>query len=100
MDNVQCAELYRMITPRLTNCEECKDIQFLIRDIDKILAEMANVKYNVITLMLQDCVDNRYIKDLLHYKRILQYKYVNHRYACDTTIASIVQRVENLKHKR
>jgi len=88
-----------MITPRLTDCRQCEDMQSLMQDIDNILAKMANVKYNVISFMLQDCVNNRYIKDLLHYKRILQYKYVNYRYACNVTIADIVQRVEYLKHK-
>ncbi len=89
-----------MINVRLTNCTECANIPAMIDDIDCKLAKMAGSLYNNITLMLDECVPEDAISDLLHYKRILQYKSVNYRYACDFTIGMIASRVKLLKFKK
>lgn len=89
-----------MLTPRLTGCTECASIQSLIDDIDCRLAKLAQVMYGNITLMLNNPVSAETMGDLLHYKRILQYKYVNPSYASSYTIKMIASKVKLLKFKK
>lgn len=88
-----------MITPRLTNCTECTTIKYLIDEIDCKLAKLAGNAFNNITLMLNKPIPADSIVDLLHYKRILQYKYVNSSYVNDYTIDRIASRVKILKYE-
>lgn len=89
-----------MLTPRLTNCTQCADITSLIADIDCRMVDMANRMYNNVTLMLNQPVSQEVMGDLMHYRRILQYKYVNSDYACRYTINSIASKVKLLKFKK
>lgn len=88
-----------MLTPRLTDCTECADILSLIDEIDCKLAKLAGNMYHNITLMLNKSIPAGAIIDLLHYRRILQYKYVNSTYASDYTINMVASRVKLLKYK-
>lgn len=89
-----------MLTPRLTNCTQCADITGLIADIDCKMVDMANRMYNNVTLMMNIPVSQDVMADLMHYRRILQYKYVNSDYACRFTINSIASKVKLLKFKK
>lgn len=88
-----------MLTPRLRECKECADINLLIDEIDCKLAKLAGKAYNNITLMLDRSIPADVIIDLLHYKRILQYKYVNSDYLSDYTINMVASKVKLLKYK-
>jgi hypothetical protein len=89
-----------MFTPRLTECTECANILSLIDDIDCRIAKIAGNIYNNITLMLNKTVSAEVMIDLLTYKRILQYKYVNSLYASRFSISQIANRVNLLKFKQ
>ncbi len=89
-----------MLTPRLTNCcGECSDIQALIDDIDCKLAMLAGDLYNNTVFMLNRPVQATTMINLLHYRRILQYKYVNSDYASAYTISMIAGKIKLLKYK-
>ncbi len=88
-----------MLTPRLRECTEYADINSLIEEIDCKLAKLAGNMYNNITLLLNKSIPAEAIIDLLHYKRILQYKYVNTTYASSYTVNMIASRVKLLKYK-
>lgn len=88
-----------MLTPRLTECKECANINLLIDEIDCKLAKVAGKAYNNITLMLNRGIPADVIIDLLHYKRILQYKYVNKNYLSNYTVNMVASKVKLLKYK-
>lgn len=88
-----------MLTPRLTTCKNCTDITELISEIDCKLAHMSLILYNNITLMLNQTISHETISDLLHYKRILTYKYCNPEYAGHYTVNMIASKVKILKFK-
>jgi hypothetical protein len=88
-----------MITPRLAGCKECASITSLIEEIDCKMAKMSGGLYNNLTLMLDKPINISAIIDLLTYKRILQYKYVNYKYACGYSVNKIASRVKLLKYK-
>lgn len=88
-----------MLIPRLTECKECANIPSLIEEIDCKLAKLAGNMYHNITLMLNQPVPASTIIDLLHYKRILQYKYINSTYASGYTINMVASKVKLLKYK-
>jgi len=85
-----------MLSPRLTNCPECANIPSLLRKIDCKLAELGNNLYNNISYMLNKPVPADDILQLIGYRRILQYKYINPNYACRYTINMIASRVIRL----
>ena len=66
-----------MLTPRLTNCQDCHKIPDLPKQIDCKLAELANDAYNDVVFMLGNCIPAYEINQLLAYKRILTFKYCN-----------------------
>jgi hypothetical protein len=88
-----------MLTPRLINSSECGTITTLIEDIDCKLAKESSNLYNNLVFMLNYPVPAKTILSLLHYKRILQYKYVNSDYACAYSVEQIASRVKLLKYK-
>lgn len=85
-----------MLSPRLTNCPECANIPSLLRKIDCKLAELGNNLYNNISYMLNKPVPADDILQLIGYRRILQYKYINPNYAGRYTINMIASRVIGL----
>ena len=89
-----------MLTPRLTNCEDCDDILSLIGEIDCRVATLADSMYNNVTLMLNYPINTSSLFALLNYKRILQCRYVNPNYACDYSLYDIASRVKVLKYKK
>jgi hypothetical protein len=84
-----------MLSPRLTNCPECADIPSLLRKIDCKLAELGNNLYNNISYMLNKPIPADDILQLIGYRRILQYKYVNpnyvHRYSVNMIASKVIR---------
>jgi hypothetical protein len=85
-----------MLHPRLTNCPECANIPSLLKKIDCKLAELGNNLYNNITYMLNKPIPINDINQLIGYRRILQYKYVNPYYAHKYSINMIAGKVTRL----
>ena len=85
-----------MLSPRLTNCPECANIPSLLRKIDCKLAELGNNLYNNISYMLNKSIPANDILQLIGYKRILQYKYINPNYAHRYSVNMIASRVIRL----
>jgi len=88
-----------MLSPRLTNCTQCADIPSLIEEIDCKITEMAVNLYNNTVFMLNRSFNNETISDLLHYRRILTYKYCNPNYGGSYTVNMIASKVKLLKFK-
>lgn len=88
-----------MLSPRLTNCPQCADIQSLIAEIDCRLAELANDLYNNLVYMLNQPFPAQSMMDLLNYKRILTYKLNNPDYACEFSVNMIASKVKILKFR-
>jgi len=82
-----------MLYPRLTNCPECANIPSLLKKIDCKLAELGNSLYNNISYMLNQPIAAGDIIQLIAYKRILMYKYVNPNYAQYYSISRIASKV-------
>jgi len=85
-----------MLTPRLTNCQDCHKIPDLLRQIDCKIAELANGAYNNVVFMLGDCVPATTIVQLLAYKRILTFKYCNPHYGGCSSVNDIAGKVIRL----
>ena len=85
-----------MLSPRLTNCPECADIPSLLKKIDCKLAELGNNLYNNVSYILNKPVPAGDILQLIGYRRILQYKYVNPNYAHRYSVQMIASRVIRL----
>ena len=85
-----------MLTPRLTNCQDCNKIPDLLRSIDCKLAELGSNMYNNVVYMLNQPVPATTMLQLLAYKRILTYKYCNPHYAGQCSINDIAGKVIRL----
>ena len=85
-----------MLTPRLTNCQDCHKIPDLLKQIDCKLAELANDAYNDVVFMLGNCIPAYEINQLLAYKRILTFKYCNPHYAGCVSVNDIAGKVIRL----
>lgn len=82
-----------MLNPRLTSCRVCAEIPNLLATINcKVSSESLKI-YQNLTLMLNRPVDGCLIDDLIHYKRILTWKYCNPDYAVDYTVEKIASKV-------
>lgn len=88
-----------MLTPRLRSCSECSDIPMLLKEIDCKLAKLSGSLYNNLIFILNQPVPAAVFTDLLNYKRILQYKYVNPDYAKNFSVNKIANKVNLLKYK-
>ncbi len=90
-----------MLTPRLLNsCEECSNIPTLIDEIDCKLAQLGGTLYNNVVYMLNKPIPAAAMLDLLVYRRILVYKYVDPDYASPFTVLMIANKVNLLKYKK
>lgn len=78
-----------MINPKITQCEECSDILHLIEEIDCMIFQLSKTVYNNIVFMLNLHVNYMSILDLLHYKRILEYKLADEYYICEVSLEAI-----------
>ena len=85
-----------MLSPRLTNCPECANIPSLLKKIDCKLAELGNNLYNNISYMLNKPIPAGDMLELIAYRRILMYKYINPNYAHNYTVNMIASRVIHL----
>jgi hypothetical protein len=85
-----------MLSSRLTNCPECVNIPSLLKKIDCKLAELGNNLYNNISYMLNKPTPTNDILQLIGYRRILQYKYINPNYAHKYSVSMIASRVIRL----
>lgn len=88
-----------MISPRLTECKQCSQILPLLEDIDCVVFKMSKSAYNNLTLMLNIPIDQKSVLSLLHYKRILTYKYFNSNYVSNYSVNQIASKVKTLKYK-
>jgi hypothetical protein len=89
-----------MLNPRIIDgCSSCDDILTLIDEIDCKVAKLSGSLYNNLVFMLNKPIPASVFIDLLTYKRILQYKYVNSNYASDYTISQISSKIHTLKYK-
>ena len=88
-----------MLTTKLTDPENCKDILQTILDIDCKLTSVSKDIYNNLVFALKDKTDPELIGDLLHYKRILTYRYCNKDYAPGVCLEEILSKVKLLIHK-
>ncbi len=88
-----------MLSPRLTNCPECSDITALIQEIDCKISELSIKLYNSIVFMLSPCNGCDIMGDLLHYRRILTFKYCNPDYASGISVNMIASKIKILKFK-
>jgi hypothetical protein len=88
-----------MLTPRLTNCTECANINSLIEEIDCKIADLATVLYNNTIFMLNKSFNSTTMFDLLMYKRILSYKICNPDYAGKYSVNMIASKIKILKFK-
>lgn len=89
-----------MLTPRLTECEGCANMQSLINTIDCKVATLASNLYYNATLMVSPSPSAKVLFSLLTYKRILQSRWVNPNYACKYNLSDIASRVNILKYKQ
>ena len=83
-----------MLNPKANDCVECNKIENLLSKIDCKLSEFGKTLYNNLTLMLNKSFSSEGMIDLLHYKRILTYKYNNINYASEYTIDQIVNKLK------
>ena len=85
-----------MLTPRLTNCQDCDKIPDLLKSIDCKLAEFGSNMYNNVVYMLNQPIPATTMLQLLAYKRILTYKYCNPHYAGQCSVNDIAGKVIRL----
>lgn len=69
-----------MISPRLSNCNDCSDIEQLIEDINCKIVSLSKDAYANIIYGFRQSTKFTLMYDLIHYRRILQYKSVNSDY--------------------
>ena len=89
-----------MLNPKTNNCVECTDIENVLRNIDCKLSEFSNTLHNNLTLMLNKPFPSEGMMDLLHYKRILTYKYNNTNYAVDYSVKQIFNKIARFITKK
>jgi len=85
-----------MISPRTTDCTECKDILSLIDAINCKIYQTSLVAYNNIVFGLNLYIDQDLIMDLITYKEILTRMYVQPNYNCTFPLSKIASRVRML----
>jgi ribonuclease HIII len=85
-----------MVYSPLNNCAHCADINTLIKEIDCKVFQLSIKVYNNLVYLLNNCVNEGNIKDLLHYKNILLYKMCNPKFAGDVTVEVIANRIKFL----
>lgn len=85
-----------MLFPSLRDCTYCNSIPGLLSQIDCKLTELAKKQYANIVFILGKKISRSEMSDLLHYKRILQYKYCNSSYLSDYTLEKITGKVKLL----
>jgi hypothetical protein len=88
-----------MISPRLTECKQCSEILPLLEEIDCAMFKMSKSMYNNMILMLGIPINHAAMLSLLHYKRILTYKYFNASYVSGYSVNQIASKVKLLKYK-
>lgn len=88
-----------MLTSKITKCEQCAEALPLIEEINCKIFELSLRLYNNIVFSLNLHIEYMAIVDLLHYKRILEYKMVNPDYACNFDMNMIASKVKLLKYK-
>lgn len=85
-----------MINPRLSNCDDCSNIEGLIEDINCKIVDLSNVAYNNIIYGFGKSTRFTLMYDLLNYRRILQYKAVNSDYLKNVSVGDISNKVRLL----
>ena len=88
-----------MLTYRLTDCVALTSIPSLLADIDCKVGKLAKDQYNDIVFALNNPISFTVMSDLLHYKRILEFKACNADYASSYSIDEIASKVKLLIYK-
>lgn len=84
-----------MLNARLTRCNVCAEIPNLLASIDAKIAQQAMKMYQNMILLLNKPIEACLIEDLLHYKRILTFKYLNEDYASCYTVEMIASKIRS-----
>lgn len=85
-----------IIAPRLSTCNDCTNINKLIEDINCKIVEISKGSYNNIIYGFGKPTPFTLMYDLLHYRRILEYKAVNSDYLKDFPVSKISSRIRIL----
>jgi hypothetical protein len=88
-----------MINPKLGSCKDCATIPHLLNEIDCKFTSIGKDMYNNIIYMLNRNIPFDTGIDLLHYKRILEYKFCNPEYAQNYSVDKIASKVKLLIRK-
>jgi len=82
-----------MLTTKLTSCKDCLDISKLTDKVNLSIAAISKDMYNNIVFALNKTCQQHLLKDLIFYKRILEYRYCNSDYAGDISLEQIYSKV-------
>lgn len=85
-----------MINPRLAVCDDCSNIINLIDDINCKIVDISKDSYTNIIYGFGKSIPFTLMSDLLHYRRILEYKAVNSDYVKDFSVQEISSKVRIL----
>jgi hypothetical protein len=85
-----------MITPRISNCDDCSNIEGLIEDINCKIFNLSMGAYSNIIYGFRKSTKFTLMYDLLHYRRILEYKAVNSDYLTNFSVGDISNKVRLL----
>lgn len=85
-----------MISPRLSECDDCSNIKKLIDDINCKIVELSNSSYSNIIYGFGKSIQFTLMYDLLHYRRILEYKAVNSDYLKEFPVNQISSKIRIL----
>lgn len=88
-----------MISYKLVECENCISIPGLLEAIDCKLTEIGKSLYNSVSFGLHCNIDFQIAQDLLHYKRVLQYRKCNPAWAGCVDLDKIIGKVKLLIYK-
>lgn len=89
-----------MISPRLSNCNDCSNINKLIEDINCKIFDISKDSYSNIVYGFGKPIPFTTMYDLLNYRRILEYKAINSDYAIDFSVTQISNKVRILIGKQ
>lgn len=85
-----------MINPKISSCDDCSNIEGLIEDINCKIFDLSMNAYSNIIYGFKRSTRFTLMYDLLHYRRILEYKAVNSDYLKEVTVDKITSRIRIL----
>lgn len=85
-----------MLSPRITNCPDCANIECLINDIDCKINQTSKDLYNNTRFLLNKKIDTTEILSLLVYRRVLLYKSFNQEYVKEYSPNDIIGKIKRI----